>query len=170
MKIAVFNGSPRKENTAALIDAFCEGAKEAGHEVEVYHVGRMKIAGCLGCGYCHTKGEGNCIQKDDLEKIMPAYKEADMIVFASPIYYFTMTAQMEAAIQRVFCIGKPAKAKKAALLLSSGSPGVYEGACAQFKEYLRYTGIEGAGVITANGAENKSEAKLNEVKEFAKSL
>ena len=170
MKIAVFNGSPRKENTAALIDAFCEGAKEAGHEVEVYHVGRMKIAGCLGCGYCHTKGEGNCIQKDDIEKIMPAYKEADMIVFASPIYYFTMTAQMEAAIQRVFCIGKPAKAKKAALLLSSGSPGVYEGACAQFKEYLRYTGIEGAGVITANGAENKSEAKLNEVKEFAKSL
>ncbi|MBR6230963.1 MAG: flavodoxin family protein [Lachnospiraceae bacterium] len=170
MKIAVFNGSPRKENTAALIDAFCEGAKEAGHEVEVYHVGKMKIAGCLGCGYCHTKGEGNCIQKDDLEKIMPAYKEADMIVFASPIYYFTMTAQMEAAIQRVFCIGKPAKAKKAALLLSSGSPGVYEGACAQFKEYLRYTGIEGAGVITANGAENKSEAKLNEVKEFAKSL
>ena len=170
MKIAVFNGSPRKENTAALIDAFCEGAKEAGHEVEVYHVGKMKIAGCLGCGYCHTKGEGNCIQKDDLEKIMPAYKEADMIVFASPIYYFTMTAQMEAAIQRVFCIGKPAKAKKAALLLSSGSPGVYEGACAQFKEYLRYTGIEGAGVITANGAENKSEAKLNEVKEFAKAL
>ncbi len=170
MKIAVFNGSPRKENTAALIDAFCEGAKEAGHEVEVYHVGKMKIAGCLGCGYCHTKGEGNCVQKDDLEKIMPAYKEADMIVFASPIYYFTMTAQMEAAIQRVFCIGKPAKAKKAALLLSSGSPGVYEGACAQFKEYLRYTGIEGAGVITANGAENKSEAKLNEVKEFAKSL
>ena len=170
MKIAVFNGSPRKENTAAMIDAFCEGAKEAGHEVEVYHVGKMKIAGCLGCGYCHTKGEGNCIQKDDLEKIMPAYKEADMIVFASPIYYFTMTAQMEAAIQRVFCIGKPAKAKKAALLLSSGSPGVYEGACAQFKEYLRYTGIEGAGVITANGAENKSEAKLNEVKEFAKAL
>ena len=170
MKIAVFNGSPRKENTAALIDAFCEGAKEAGHEVEVYHVGKMKIAGCLGCGYCHTKGEGNCIQKDDLEKIMPAYKEADMIVFASPIYYFTMTAQMEAAIQRVFCIGKPAKAKKAALLLSSGSPGVYEGACAQFKEYTRYTGIESAGVITANGAENKSEAKLNEVKEFARAL
>ena len=176
MKIAVFNGSPRKENTAALIDAFCEGAKEAGHEVEVYHVGKMKIAGCLGCGYCHTKGEGNCIQKDDLEKIMPAYKEADMIVFASPIYYFTMTY-----LRQVIAVGiawqgvkyiweRTAKAKKAALLLSSGSPGVYEGACAQFKEYLRYTGIEGAGVITANGAENKSEAKLNEVKEFAKSL
>ena len=54
MKIAVFNGSPRKENTAARCDAFAEGAKEAGHEVEIYHVGRMKIAGCLGCEYCHT--------------------------------------------------------------------------------------------------------------------
>jgi multimeric flavodoxin WrbA len=170
MKIAVFNGSPRKENTAAMIQAFREGAEAAGHEVEEYHVGRMKIAGCLGCMYCKTKGEGTCIQKDDLEKILPAYREADMIVFASPVYYFTMTAQMEAAIQRVFCIGKPLKAKKAALLLSSGSPGVYDGAIEQFKAYTGYTHIENAGVITAHGAENKSEAKLAEIREFANAL
>lgn len=170
MKIAVFNGSPRKENTSALVEAFREGAEEAGHEVEIFQVGRMKIAGCLGCEYCHTKGEGSCVQKDDLEKILPAYKDADMIVFASPIYYFTMTAQMEAAIQRVYCIGKPLKAKKAALLLSSGSPGVYDSAIAQFKGYMAYTGIEAAGIITANGDENKSEAKINEVKAFAKAL
>ena len=170
MKIAVFNGSPRKENTFALVEAFREGAESAGHEVEVYHVGQMKIAGCLGCEYCHTKGEGSCIQKDDLEKILPAYREADMIVFASPVYYFTMTAQMEAAIQRVYCIGKPLKAKKAALLLSSASDGVYDAAVAQFKAYMSYAGIEAAGVITAHGEENKSEAKISEVKEFTKSL
>ena len=70
MKIAVFNGSPRKQNTSALVDAFVEGANEAGHDVEVYQVGKMKIAGCLGCEYCHTKGEGSCVQKDDLEKII----------------------------------------------------------------------------------------------------
>ncbi len=170
MKIAVFNGSPRKENTFALAEAFCEGAKAAGHEVEMYHVGQMKIAGCLGCEYCHTKGEGSCVQKDDLEKIMPAYREADVIVFASPIYYFGMTAQMEAAIQRVYCIGKPAKATKAVLLLSSGSDGVYDGASAQFKAYMNYAGIECAGIITAHGDENQSEAKLNEVKDLAGSL
>lgn len=170
MKIAVFNGSPRKENTAAMVDAFCEGAKAAGHEVEVLQVGKMKIAGCLACEYCHTKGEGSCVQKDDIEKILPAYKEADMVVFASPIYYFAMTAQMEAAIQRVYCIGKPQKAKKAALLLSSGSPGVYDSAIAQFKGYTGFTGLEAVGIITANGDENKSEAKLNEVRDFAKSL
>ncbi len=170
MKIAIFNGSPRKENTYAMIQAFIEGAKEAGHEVEEYHVGKMNIAGCLSCEYCHTKGEGQCIQKDDLEKIMPAYKEADMIVFASPIYYFGMSAQMEAAIQRVYCIGKPAKAKKAALLLSSGSPGVYDSAIAQFKGYMAYVKMEAAGIITANGDENKSQAKLDEIKAFAKSV
>lgn len=170
MKIAVFNGSPRKGNTSAMVQAFREGAEAAGHQVEEYQVGRMKIAGCMGCEYCHTKGQGSCIQKDDFEKILPAYKEADMVVFASPVYYFTVTAQMEAAIQRVYCIGKPAKAQKAALLLTSGSPGVYDAATEQFTSYMRYAGIQVAGIITSNGAENGSEAKLNEIREFAKAL
>ncbi len=169
MKIAVLNGSPRMENTAAMVEAFCEGAKAAGHEVEVLHVGRMKINGCLGCEYCHGKGEGKCIQKDDMEKVMPAYLESDMVVFASPIYYFTMTAQLQAAIQRVYCIGKPAKAKKAALLLSSAS-GAYDAAIAQFKGFTAFTGIEDAGVCTATGEENKSEAKLAEIRAFAEKL
>lgn len=170
MKITVLNGSPRKENTAAMVDAFVEGAQAAGHEVEVVHVGKMKIAGCLGCEYCHTKGEGQCVQKDDWEKVMPAYADADMVVFASPIYYFTMTAQLQAAIQRIYCVGKPPKATKAAMLLSSASPNVYGGPIAQFENYLGFTGIENAGVITAVGDENKTEAKMNEIKEFAKNL
>ena len=169
MKIAILNGSPRKENTAAMIEAFREGAEEAGHEVEVLHVGKMKINGCLACEYCHTKGEGKCIQKDDLEKIMPAYLESDMVVFASPIYYFAPTAQLEAAWQRVYCIGKPAKATKAALLLSSGS-GAYDAAIAQYKAFTGYVGIQDMGVCTATGDENKSEAKLAKIKAFAKTL
>ena len=169
MRIAILNGSPRKENTAAMIEAFREGAEEAGHEVEVFHVGKKKINGCLACEYCHTKGEGKCIQKDDLEKIMPAYLESDMVVFASPIYYFAPTAQLEAAWQRVYCIGKPAKATKAALLLSSGS-GAYDAAIAQYKAFTGYVGIQDMGVCTATGDENKSEAKLAKIKAFAKTL
>ena len=169
MRIAILNGSPRKENTAAMIEAFREGAEEAGHEVEVLHVGKMKINGCLACEYCHTKGEGKCIQKDDMEKIMPAYLESDMVVFASPIYYFAPTAQLEAAWQRVYCIGKPAKATKAALLLSSGS-GAYDAAIAQYKAFTGYVGIQDMGICTATGDENKSEAKLAEIKAFAKTL
>lgn len=169
MKIAIFNGSPRSENTAAMAEAFRRGAEQAGHEVQILHVGRMKINGCLACEYCHTKGEGKCIQKDDFEKLLPAYLESDMIVFASPIYYFGMTAQIEAAIQRVYCIGKPAKAKKAALLLSSGS-GAYDGAEAQYRSYMGFAGIEDAGIITATGDENKSEAKLEQIRAFAANL
>ena len=169
MKIAILNGSPRVGNTSAMVNAFAEGAKEAGHEVEVLHVGKMKINGCLACEYCHTKGEGKCIQKDDMEKVIPAYLESDMVVFASPIYYFAPTAQLEAAWQRVYCIGKPAKATRAALLLSSGS-GAYDAAIAQYKAFTGYVGIQDMGVCTATGDENKSEAKLAEIKAFAKTL
>ena len=170
MKITIFNGSPRKENTFAMAAAFAEGAKAAGHDVEILHVGRMKIAGCLGCEYCHTKGEGKCIQKDDMEKVIPAYLESDMIVFASPIYYFDMTAQLSAAIQRMYCIGKPAKAAKAALLLSAMSPNPFGGAIATFKDLCAFLGIEVAGIVTAAGDENKSEAKMKEIFELAKAL
>lgn len=169
MKIAILNGSPKVGNTAALVDAFVEGAQSAGHEVEVLHVGKMKINGCLGCEYCHTKGAGTCIQKDDMEKVIPAYKEADMVVFASPIYYFNMTAQMSAAIQRVYAIGKPA-ASKAALILSSGSPNTQDGAIASYKGICAFTGIEDTGIILAAGEENGSEAKLAEVRAFAAAL
>lgn len=170
MKIAILNGSPRAKNTAAMANAFAEGAKEAGHEVEILHVGKMNIGGCKACEYCHGKGAGTCIQKDDMEKVMPAYKEADMVVFASPIYYFGMSAQLAAAIQRVYAIGKPAKAAKAALLLSSGSPNVYDSAIAAYKNMLAYMGIENKGIFTAAGEENGSDAKLAEIRACAKAL
>lgn len=169
MKITILNGSPRRENTSAMAEAFRKGAEAAGHEVEVLHVGRMKINGCLACEYCHGKGEGKCIQKDDIEKLMPAYLESDMIVFASPIYYFAPSAQLEAAWQRVYCIGKPAKATKAALLLSSAS-GFYDAAIAQYKGFTAYTGLQDMGVLTATGEENKSEEKLAEIEAFAEKL
>ena len=170
MKITILNGSPRKQNTAAMVEAFAEGAKAAGHEVETIQVGKLKINGCLACEYCHGKGEGKCVQKDDMEKVMPAYKDCDMVVFASPIYYFDVTAQLSAAIQRVYAIGKPAKATKAALLLSSASPNPYEGAIATYKTMVGFMGLEDAGIITAAGGENGSEAKLEEIRAFARAL
>ena len=170
MKIAILNGSPRIGNTAAMVNAFAEGAKEAGHEVDILHVGKMKIGGCLACEYCHSKGEGKCVQKDDMEKVMPAYKEADMIVYASPIYYFAMTAQLSAAIQRMYAIGKPAKATKTALLLSSASPNPFDSAIAAYKATAALSGMENVGIITAAGDENGSEVKMGEIRDFAKAL
>ena len=171
MKILILNGSPHLDGaTSDMVNAFAEGAREAGHEVVSVNVAHKNIKGCMACEYCRNREKGVCVQKDDMQAIYPEILSADMVVFASPIYYFTMTAQMEAAIQRVYCIGKPLKAKKAALLLSSGSDGVYDAAIAQFKGYMGYAGIKAAGIITAYGDENKSEAKLGEIREFAKGL
>ncbi len=170
MKITVLNGSPRKQNTSFMVDAFVAGAEEAGHTVEVIQVGKMKIGGCLGCEYCHGKGEGQCIQKDDMEKVYPAFADCDMIVFASPIYYFGMTAQIAAAIQRVYALMKWPKATKAALLLSSMSPNVYDGAIATYKGILGFTGIEDVGVFTAKDPENSTDELKQTIYDFAKGL
>lgn len=123
---------------------------------------------CLGCEYCHGKGEGQCVQKDDMGQIIDAYKWADMLVFASPIYYSEMTAQLHAAIQRVYSIGKPAAAK-AALLLSTAT-GQTEPVEAYFKQLTGFLGMENCGVCKAVGEENKSEEKMAQIKAWAATL
>ena len=86
MRIIVLNGSPRpKGSTKQMVDAFREGAESAGHRVDVIDVCKKKIAGCLACEYCHTKGEGRCIQQDDMQEVYPVLAEAEMIVLASPV-------------------------------------------------------------------------------------
>lgn len=86
MRILVLNGSPRpKGNTKQMVDAFREGAESAGHKVDVIDVCRKKIAGCLACEYCHTKGNGVCVQKDDMQEVYSLLGEVDMLVIASPI-------------------------------------------------------------------------------------
>lgn len=171
MKILVLNGSPRPlGNTAALVDAFKRGAEEAGHNVEVLSAGTKKIAGCLGCEYCHTKGQGKCVQQDDMKELYAALEEAEMLVFASPVYYFTLTAQIQSAIHRTYAIGVPGKLKKTALILSSGSDHVYDASISQYRAVISYWKVEDAGVHTAYGNQNKSAEKLEELYQFGHSL
>ncbi len=170
MKITVLTGSPRKVNTNAMVKAFAAGAEEAGHEMTVLDVGKMKIAGCLACEYCHTKGEGKCVQKDDMEKVYPALLECDALVIASPVYYFTMTAQIQAAIQRIYAIDHPPKATKAALMLSSMSPEVYEGSIGEYEGIIDYMGLEDRGIITADDSENGTEALMEKCRALGKAM
>lgn len=171
MKILVLTGSPRaKGNSAAMADAFIEGAKSAGHEVVRFDVAKMNINGCLGCEYCHTKGEGKCVQKDDMVQIYEHLADCDMIVFASAVYYWTLTAQLQAALHRFYAIGYPPKATKFAYLLSSGSPGVYDAIDSQLKSSFDFMKIDIVGRITANGDENGSPAKLEECRSLGASL
>lgn len=172
MKILVLNGSPHPNgNTTAMINAFVEGAQEKEHEITVIPVCEKKIAGCLACEYCHTKGGGHCIQKDDMQEIYPLLQEAEMIVLASPVYYHSFTGQLQCAVNRIYALDKPAKLKKAALILSSGSEDVYEGAIYEYQHsFLEYLKLKDMGIFTAFDKQNKSEEKLKELRLFGRSL
>lgn len=172
MKILILNGSPHSNGaTADMVAAFEKGAKEAGNEVVTFAVARMNVKGCLGCEYCREKEKGVCIQKDDMQAIYPEILSADIIVFASPIYYFTLSAQLQAVIHRTYSIDIPKNVKKVALIMSSGSAYVYGPAIAQYyQSIVEYWGVENAGIFTANGKQNKSEEKRQELYRFGKSL
>lgn len=172
MKILVFNGSPRPNgNTAAMVDAFAEGARQSGHQVDVVSVCQKRIAGCLACEYCHTTGHGRCIQQDDMQQVYPLLQEAEMIVLASPIYYHGFTGQLQCAINRIYALDKPKNLKKAALIMSSGSNHVYCGAIYEYQNsFLNYLGLEDMGIFSAFDKENKSEAKLAELRQFGLEL
>ena len=170
MNILVLNGSPRpKSNTKAHIEAFVEGAESKGHSVRVLNVGNMKINGCIGCEYCHTKGDGACVQKDDMQDVYPYLANSDMIVIASPIYYWGFSGQMMSLITRFYAPGKPA-ATKYDMFLSSGSPDVYDAPISEYKSILRFFGATNMGIITAYGSQNQSEEKLAEFRSFGQSL
>ncbi len=172
MKILILNGSPRPNgNTAAMVAAFAEGARESGHDVQIVNVCQKKIAGCLACEYCHTKGNGKCVQQDDMQEVYPLLEEAEMIVLASPIYYHGFTGQLQCAINRIYALDKPKNLKKAALIMSSGSNHVYCGAIYEYQNsFLNYLHLEDMGIYSAFGKENQSEEKLNELREFGRSL
>ena len=101
MKILVLNGSPNQNgSTRLLIDSFTRGAEEAGHRVSVLDTAHMNVrpcTGCIACGY-----DGPCVQKDDMEQIRKAVMESDMLVFATPLYFFGFSAQLKAVLDR-FC-------------------------------------------------------------------
>jgi len=104
-KIVILNGSPRKNgNTSALIQKFTEGAESAGHTVTEFFLDQMEIHGCKGCFGGHSSRECPCVQTDDMAKIYPAVRECDVIVLATPLYYWNMSGQIRTAIDRLFAL------------------------------------------------------------------
>ena len=171
MNILILQGSPRANgNTAWMAEAYKKAAEAAGHEVTLVNVSKKKIAGCLACEYCRTKGNGICIQKDDMQELYPLLAEAEVLVLAAPIYYFTLCAQIQAPIQRIYCVNAPAKVKKMALLMSSYSPGVYEGAKAEYRDICNYWKVEDSGIVAATVNEQKTEATKMKIQELVNKL
>ena len=171
MNILILQGSPRANgNTTWMADEYKKAAEAAGHLVTLVNVSKKKIAGCLACEYCHGKGNGSCIQQDDMQEIYPLMADAEVLVLAAPIYYFTLCAQIQAPIQRMYCVNAPAKVKKMALLMSSYSPGVYDGAKAEYRDICNYWKVEDSGIVTATIDEQKTDATKQKIIELVSNL
>jgi len=158
--ILVLNGSPRKGgNTEILADAFIEGAREAGHTVVKFNAAKMKINGCVDCKHCFTH-KGECAQKDEMQEIYKALYKADMLVFASPIYWWGFSAQLKAVIDRMFVNeSKPLPIKSSALLLvcADTEAGVAEPVISQYRKINGYLGWKDAGIIVQKGVSDKGD-------------
>jgi len=120
--ILIITGSPRRNgNSDLLADAFTEGATEAGHTVVRFNAGRKKIAGCIACQACFTKGTA-CAFQDSFNEVAPFIEQADVIVFVSPLYFYSFTAQIKAVIDKLysFHVSKRDISKKEVALLACG--------------------------------------------------
>lgn len=175
MKILVVTGSPRKGgNTEVLADTFAQAARENGHTVVVRKLSALKVGPCLACEYCFSH-DGVCVQKDDMNEILKDVDGTELLVLASPIYWFDISAQMKCFIDRLYaCAKKGFTIQAAAMLLDSGSPGVYNAAQTQLKDICEYLGWKNMGAITAPGMVEKGSifqsSALQQVQTFAENL
>jgi multimeric flavodoxin WrbA len=154
MKITVLFGSPnRNGSTSILVENFVKGATEAGHECEVLDVCHMDIhpcTGCVACGY-----EGLCVQKDDVEMIRSKLLSSDMVLFATPLYYYGMSAQLKIVVDR-FCAYNSSlnsrHLKSALLTVAWNADGwTFEALVAHYKTLVRYINFEDKGMILGYG-------------------
>lgn len=98
-QVLIISSSPRKGgNSDTLCDQFMKGTEEAGHPVNKIRLAELKIDYCSACYACKTKG--HCVKKDDMEQVVEKMREADVIVLATPVYFYTMCAQMKTMIDR----------------------------------------------------------------------
>ena len=153
MKILVITGSPRKNgNSATLADHFIKGAKEAGHEVVRFDAAFKKVHPCVACNSCGMNGP--CVFKDDFEFVREHIIGADCVVFATPMYYFGISAQLKAVIDRFYAInGSIHVPKKAVLLMTYANTAASEAVPikSHYDVLLKYLGWTDGGQIIAPG-------------------
>ena len=119
MKIVIINGSARKGNTLRAIDAFIQGASKK-NEIEIIQPDKLQIAPCKGCGGCQCYN--GCVDQDDTNSTIDKIAAADMILFATPVYWWGMSAQLKLIIDKCYCRGLQLKNKKVGTIVVGGSP------------------------------------------------
>ena len=154
-KIIVLNGAARKNgNTAKLADAFTEGAKSAGNQVTTFYLDGMEIHSCKGCLHAERYSKSPCSQKDDMEQIYAEFEEANVVVFASPLYFWTITGTLKIAADRLYaeleCLGYGSFVKKSVLLMTADG-GNYSQAVTWYRTYEKNLGWKNLGEVLGKG-------------------
>lgn len=161
--VLVFKGSMQIHGNAAILaDEFVRGANENGNKVDEVILKDKNIKDCLGCGSCQING-GNCVQKDDMQSIYEQLKASDVIVFASPVYFYTWTSLMKRVIDRTFAVESLLKNKTFYLLSAGAAPEekYMTTMTDSFKQYVscfRSAGNEVGGVLYALGTNKPGDA------------
>lgn len=160
--ILVLTGSPRKGgNSDKLADAFIAGAQQAGHTTQKYTTADKKIKGCMDCKTCFSTGVA-CSIPDDFNELAPLVEQADMIVFATPLYFFSFPGQLKDAIDKFFSFyfGKRAlKIKDCALLACAADPNEssFEGLVTSYKLIAGHWSWKDNGTILVSGVHDKDD-------------
>lgn len=160
-KVLILSGSPRKHgNSDLLCDEFMRGALEAGHKVEKVRVQEKNIAYCMACYAC--RDSGNCAIKDDMTEIMQKMIDCDVMVLSSPVYFYSIDAQLKAVIDRSVCRWTEVKNKEMYYIMTAadGERGSMNTTLACFRGYADC--VEGAkekGIIYGTGVYEKGEVK-----------
>ena len=172
MKVLAINGSPRMDdgNTAMILNPFLDGMKEAGAEVELFYTRKLKIGPCNGDMSCWFKNPGKCGQDDDMQMLLPKLKEADVIVWATPVYYAGITGPLKNLMDRQLplhmSVESAAKKQKIVLVSSSGfwDTSMFDPLLVQMKAiYARpEEGSEFVGALLRPGADAMREMTKGE--------
>lgn len=176
MKIVMLTGSPHKNGTtAALAEQFQRGAAEAGHEVYRFDAAFHSVHPCVACDTCRRTG--TCaFSGDDMTELEPHLFAADAVVFVSPVYYFTVTAQLKAVIDRFYANGAKLRDGKKTLLLTAMSnpdPDAAAGTNTTFRRIAKLLNWEVAGILNAVGCSTPadlSEDLLKQAHDLGSSL
>lgn len=160
--ILVLTGSPRvRGNSDLLAEAFMKGATKAGHEVVTCEAGKKNIMGCKACDTCYSKGKP-CSFDDDFNSIAPLMEKADVIVFITPLYWFTFSTQLKAAIDKMYSFiigGRELKIKESMLLVcgEDDDESVFDGIINTYKQIACYQKWTDKGHLIVPGVLNKGD-------------
>lgn len=159
-KIVILIGSMRKGgNTQLLAQAFAEGAGKR-NDVEIISVADYKVNPCIGCNSCFTKENNRCFQEDDMEQIYDKLKTADIVVIASPVYFYGISAQLKAIIDRLHTpMRNEFQIKKLGLLLVGAAmlPNLFDAIKVQYQLVLDFFHLEDIGMVLVRGVKEKGD-------------